>query len=392
MFTGDVMLKDKVGFLQQLADALILEINKGHLQTANELSGKKAGITAACLHVKKTWSGLLFSQAKDYAIRRYTWFQQQSLLELTDTLYDRVKQHEQAALQTGNAPVLSAVSFLLEQLLILNHFLVHYFNSYINQDINMPKAAIPDARKKMAESAERLSASLQTLELDVQLKACLLDYLQGIVTTDHSSPLTYRSREYLVQFTGALNVAIAFEDKRDLTFSVMETLFYMNFNHHGFCHWYREKLTREKEQLKPSDQLPVLKKQLLALKTMRVILTMSYDPELLPVNTLLENWLSECIKEEQLQPDRAQKIELTLTVAQLALLIRLLYEEGVFAMKNIAGLLRFFSGHFMSKKQEHISYGSMNKLYYSGDQFTGYAVKELLLKMVAKINKMFFPS
>jgi len=87
----------------------------------------------------------------------------------------------------------------------------------------------------------------------------------------------------------------------------------------------------------------------------------------------------------------ANKIELKLTVAQLALLIRLLYEEGIFAMKNIASLLRFFSMHFMSKKQEHISHGSMNKLYYSSDQFTGIAVKELLLKMIAKINKMFFP-
>ena len=130
---------------------------------------------------------------------------------------------------------------------------------------------------------------------------------------------------------------------------------------------------------------------------MPVILTMSYDRDILPINVLLEKWLNEYIKEEHLHLDLLEmnfsnKIELKLTVAQLALLIRLLYEEGVFAMKNIAGLLRFFSRHFMSKKQEHISYGSMNKLYYSGDQFTGYAVRELLLRMVAKINKMFFPT
>ncbi|WP_179414593.1 hypothetical protein HDF19_00390 [Mucilaginibacter sp. E4BP6] len=84
-------------------------------------------------------------------------------------------------------------------------------------------------------------------------------------------------------------------------------------------------------------------------------------------------------------------MELKLTIAQLALLLRLLYEEGIFVVISIASLLRFFSLHFMSKRQKQISYGSMNKLYYSGDQFTGYAVRELLLNMVNRLNKMFFP-
>jgi len=127
------------------------------------------------------------------------------------------------------------------------------------------------------------------------------------------------------------------------------------------------------------------------------MLTMGYDPKIPPINVQLENWLNELIKQggylvELAEIDQPEKIELKLTVAQLALLIRLFYEEGVFAMKNIAAILRFFSSHFMTKKQERISYGSMNKLYYSGDQFTGYAVRELLLKLVAKINKMFFPA
>jgi len=170
----------------------------------------------------------------------------------------------------------------------------------------------------------------------------------------------------------------------------------MNFNHHSFCQWYQEVIEVKKSSLRPHDQLAMLTKQLLMLKSMPVMLTMSFDPKVLPINSQLENWLNEYIRHETAQPDIPDeppgKIELKLTVAQLALLIRLLYEEDVFAMKNIAALLKFFSNHFMSKKQEHISYGSMNKLYYSGDQFTGYAVREILLKMVAKINKMFFPT
>jgi len=182
-----------------------------------------------------------------------------------------------------------------------------------------------------------------------------------------------------------------------LTHSVTEVLFYLNFNHSSFCQWYQDSVGTKKESLRPRDQLPMLTKQLRILKSIPVMLTIGFDLKIPPVNEQLENWLNEYIRHQTFQfelsnTDQPEKLELTLTVAQLALLIRLLYEEGIFALKNIAALLRFFSGHFMSKKQEHISYSSMNKLYYSGDQFTGYAVRELLLKMVGKINKMFFPT
>jgi hypothetical protein len=352
-------------------------------------------IVAECQRIKKVWTELLFSEVKDQVIKRYIWFQQQILLDLADKLYLQIQKNKQSAGQK-NYPMLHFSEFLLEKLLELKDFQIQYFNSYINQDSKIPDAIIPAIRKKMSEAAEKLSASMQYIELDVQLKACIRDYLGGASAMDTSSPINYRSAEYLFQFTETLGVITAFEDSRDLTHSVTETLFYLNFNHKSFCQWYQDNLTRKSIVLGENDQISMLKKQLLVLKTMPVILTMSYDPDLAPVNDLLENWLNEYIKEKGnhllLETDMSNKIELKLTVAQLTLLIRLLYEEGVFAMKNISSLLRFFSRHFMSKKQEHISYRSMNKLYYSGDQFTAYAVRELLLRMIAKINKMFFPT
>ena len=382
--------------LQEFGNALCTGTVYEELKSIDFKKGQELRIADECHRIKKVWSDLLFSQAMDNSIKRYIWFQQHRLLDLADTLYNRIKQDKQSVSPTDNETTLISISFLLEQLLELNQFLVHYFYSYINQEVKIPEAATPKARKEICQAAERLNASLPSIEFDGQLKACILNYLQDITTADEGLPITYRSCEYMMQFIKSLSATTAIKDSRDSTHNVMEALFYLNFNHSSFCRWYQEDLIKKKILLKPSDQLPMLKRQLLVLKTMPVILTISYNSDLVPVNVLLENWLNEYIKEEHIHPDlwemdMSQKIELKLTVAQLALLIRLLYEEGVFATKNIASLLRFFSRHFMSKKQEHISYGSMNKLYYSGDQFTGYAVRELLLKMVAKINKMFFP-
>jgi len=388
------MLKDELKLLEEFAMSFSFKPPLANLKTTDIPIGQESLITAEFQRIKKVWTELLFSELKDQVIRRYIWFQQQILLDLADKLYQQIQNVKSGNQENRSTLLLS--EFLLERLLELKDFQIHYFNSYINQEAKIPDAVIPDIKKKMAEAAEKLSASLQYIELDMQLKACIRDYLDCISGADKSSPITYRSAEYFFQFTETLGVTIAFEDNRDLTHSVTEVLFYLNFNHNSFCHWYQDNVIRKNIAHRENDQLHLLKKQLLVLKTMPVILTMSYDPDLIPVNQILENWLNEYIKEignqNLLETDLSNRIELKLTVAQLTLLIRLFYEEGVFAMKSISDLLRFFSKYFMTKKQEHISYGSMNKLYYSSDQFTGYAVRELLLKMVAKINKMFFPT
>lgn len=390
------MLKDELKLMENFVIAFFSEDRNENRSTTNLGNGQEAIITAECQRIKKVWTELLFSDTKDQIIKRYVWFQQQILLDLADKVYQQIQNAKQSASQSNYSnQTISEV--LLERLLELKDFQVQYFNTYINQETKIPDAVIPGIKKKMAEAAEKLSASMQYIELDVQLKACIRDYLDGISTMDIFTPMNYRSAEYFFQFTETLSVTIAFEDSLDLTHSVTEALFYLNFNHSSFCQWYLDNLTMKSSTLMESDQLPMLKRQLLVLKTRPVMLTVIFNPDLMPVNNLLENWLKEYIKEKSnhqdiLETDISHKIELKLTVAQLTLLIRLLYEEGVFAMKNIAGLLRFFSKNFMSKKQEHISYGSMNKLYYSSDQFTGYAVRELLLKMIAKINKMFFPT
>jgi hypothetical protein len=389
------MLKNELKLLEEFALAFSSEAPNKNLKTTDLQNGQEALITAECQRIKKVWTELLFSDTKDQVIKRYIWFQQQIILDLADKVYQKIQQDKQSDSQ-GNHSILTFFEFLLKRLLELKDFQIQYFNSYINQESKIPDSVIPNIRKKMAEAAEKLSASLQYIELDVQLKACIRDYLDGISAMDISAPINYRSAEYFFLFTETLGMTIAFEDSRDLTHSVTEALFYLNFNHNSFCQWYQDNLTKNNITLRENDQITLLKKQLLVLKTMPVILTVSYDPDLIPVNQFLENWLHEYIKEisnqDLLETDLSDRIELKLTVAQLTLLIRLFYEEGVFAMKSISGLLRFFSKYYMSKKQEHISYGSMNKLYYSSDQFTGYAVRELLLKMVAKINKMFFPT
>jgi hypothetical protein len=389
------MLKDELKMLATMAAGFPGMIDKSEVLSTAYLTAQETIMKEECQRIKKVWTELLFSQAKDHVLRRYIAFQQQVILENTDFIYKLIGSANENGFSKDDA--LLRLPLLLQVCLLdLRDFQLQYFHSYVDQNGKLPDATTPSVRKKLAELAEKLSAGLENIEIDPGLKVCLMDYLGVIINTDSKALLSYRTAEYLTTFTETLQGTVAFVGSGDLTHSIIEALFYINFNHVDFCQWYQDDVLNKKSVLRAEDQGPMLMKQLLLLKSMPVMTTTAFDPNVAAVDIQLELWLNEVIRQEHFKANGDEreipdKLELKLTVAQIALLVRLLYEEGVFTMKNITAILKFFSTHFMSKKQESISYGSMNKLYYSGDQFTGYAVRELLLKMVSKVNKMFFP-
>lgn len=98
---------------------------------------------------------------------------------------------------------------------------------------------------------------------------------------------------------------------------------------------------------------------------------------------------------EELPPAAAEqpvgKLAVDLSVAQLACLLRLLYDEGVYPATGISELLRFTAAHHQSKRREQISAGSLNKEYYGTTQVTAATCRDLLERLIKRLNKHFFP-
>lgn len=86
-----------------------------------------------------------------------------------------------------------------------------------------------------------------------------------------------------------------------------------------------------------------------------------------------------------------KKLPLKLSVAQLACLLRLFYEEGMYPAAGIAEVIRFTAAHYQTKRQEQVSTGSLSKEYYGTSQATAASCLELLEKMIRQLRKNFFP-
>ena len=82
------------------------------------------------------------------------------------------------------------------------------------------------------------------------------------------------------------------------------------------------------------------------------------------------------------------RIQIEMSVAQIAYLAKLLVESRVIGNRNVAELLRFFSRILVSKKVEMISYDSLRSKYYNVEQGTRDAVRNILMRLVGAIDRI----
>jgi hypothetical protein len=389
------MFKDELTLLVQMANNYMAGVSDAGFNNKNGLKDIEDKITKECHRIKTAWTRLLFDKVKDPALKRYISFQQKIVREVADHLHRQLSSPTDN-LSKADAANLEVQSILLGCLLDLKDFQIKYFNQYIDENDKIPDASLPLVKTTLSDAAKSVKNAFQDIQIDMELKICLLNYFDNCSIDNQISGINYNHAEYVLSLAKSLIACFLFEESGDLTKNVIDVLFYFNFNHISFCKWYKDDIIQKRISVEQYEQILHLQAELIKLKSFQVMSKIAYNPKIPSLNIQLEMWLNELIRQKKLLIDieyvQSEKIELKLTVAELALLIRLLYEEGVFGVKNITGLLRFFSSHFVTKKQGNISNSSMINHYYTKDKFNGSTLRELLLRMVAKINKLYFPA
>lgn len=194
-----------------------------------------------------------------------------------------------------------------------------------------------------------------------------------------SGCFTLRALRYYARFCSELHLS---EDKD-------ETLLDLNFNHLAYFTERQDRVRSALSGLGNPEKIGYLQQELSRLSA-RPVPAFIYHPDWPPLSAMLCTWLREELSRVPFAAP-AQKLGLNLSVAQLACLLKLLYEEGTFATENFSDILRFFAAHFRSKRREHISYGSLSKESYSTGQVTAAVVRDKFDRMIKKIDRHFFP-
>jgi hypothetical protein len=299
-------------------------------------------LEAAYQRIAGAWAQATFSDTPDHSLKRYFNFHLQGISKISDTLF------------TDQSLLLRLIDCLLD-----------HFGRYIELDCPAPMAY----RRRLA--ARLAATNLPGLPF-------VTAYIREV--TDIAYTFSFRALRYLETLVTALSSG----------HNPGTVLLELNFNHLGYLAQLQEDICLRLQPLANADKRHLLWTEKARIAAVPEYTGPGYHPDWPALKTMLLTWLGEQLA--LLPPSMGlKKLPLNLSVAQLACLVRLCYEEDFFKETNLTALFDFIAATYTTKKQDTISPGSLSKNYYSTDQVTAALMRDKLLKMAARLTRQFFP-
>lgn len=282
---------------------------------------------------------------------------------------------------------------LYEELEKLLAYFEHTFPEHLNLTAPLSYRrrllALADLQKPLATV---LAALRDAENLPARLVTPLADCLNQLLISVQDTGLSYQDVLYPRLLLHELHCRI--QCGWVLTIPALACLMMRyNFNSQPFLNFITAHLRAEADAAGSlaTDRLPVVQLQLKHYRQLQSATEIRYVPTLPPFQTQLLNWLKEehnYLKHQKQAESPAAvnssaiRIQVPLSVAQMAHLLRMLYEAGVFGQANQRDLFRLLAANFRTARQEQISEKSLADKYYNAEDSTRQAVEKLVAKML----------
>lgn len=307
------------------------------------------------------WRDALFSEAGEAALRRYYTFHLEGITKISDALP-------------------AARSVQLDRL--TRHLLGHY-GRYLDENTRLPESYRLAWITELSPRIFKLEALILGAAAPKDLKTCLCNAVK------HAAGHTLREQRYLEQLLDALE-KISWEASGTAE-AVRHCLLLLNFNHLAYLACLQREVRAHASGLPEEARQAFLRSELGRLRAQPLRSGTGYDPDWPPLAHMLCAFLEEELRALPPGAPAPEKLALNLSVAQLAGMIRLGHQQGLFGDKNLSEIFRFMAASFSTKRQGQISPGSLSKEYYGTTQVTAAVLRDQLSQMVKNIDRDFFP-
>ena len=273
------------------------------------------------------------------------------------------------------------------------YFIETHFSKFVDE-----KLQISDLGKiEVYNSHSNLLVELRE-EMKLYISEKLRSYMRPLIEPEACANCTIYQARYISKFWE--NWFLYFEHVSSFLKeeTVLSYLISQNFNPPNLFEYIVSKITGELNQ----DDDPYIQEEVLRIYNKRFSniptkIGNSFLPDYPDVKTLLERWLKAEIKQcrkkqkehnpdqQTIIPKTKAKIEMSLSVAQMAYFFKLLSNAGIITNKINAEMLNVICDRFRSKKMDTISYESLYNKYYDTEDKTKEMVKEILEKVIKSI-------
>jgi len=273
-------------------------------------------------------------------------------------------------------------------------FIEDFFGNYFDKNEKVPVAYLEITKAQISRRLQKLTFVFNSSCVEPALTKTILQSFKQFTGSKIDKPISYA---YLTYHKVLLDELISQEPLS--TQSVRKTLYQLNFNEFAFVDFESERLHTLTEVLQlKTEKMAALRFEQKTIAQYPEKLNTVYDDSMPSLKEQVNGWIEAEIKflenghatekEQTAQIDPGEKIHTSLSVAKLALIIRLLVVDKIIINRTVAPMLRVFSKIVTTLQKDEISFGSLETKYHAPDKATITAVRDMLFKWINILGKL----
>lgn len=308
-------------------------------------------------------------------------------------LINKIHSYEQSDRLSAN--ILHLYNGIGEDLKSSLGFIEDFFSDLLNRNERIPITYITCSDEGLSIQLKLLKQSFEESKvIDQELAHILLNSFNKLFAQNYSS-LTYNEFFYLKDLINELLCDKLLASPTH----VYEILFYLNYNNDDYVTYFLNKLSALTESLPTrAEKIDRLRFEQKNLNQLRRKPDCSFCSTMPSLTDQINHWIEEEIKyleinhvAEKIQTPVAEpeeKIHTSLSVAKLALLLKLMVNDKIITNRIVAHVLRIAVRLFTTLQKENIAFGSLETKYHNPDRGTICSVKDMLFRWINILNKL----
>ncbi|HRI20482.1 MAG TPA: hypothetical protein PLA68_05990 [Panacibacter sp.] len=348
--------------------------------------------------IKKNLISEAFTMNKQKQVKLFIENNQASLIQLSDISMGYVNSCNEKQKPKQTEALKRFYCSITEHLTDLLFFIERNFKKYFNEDLQIPLLYKNIAVKEFSEQVKMIRNQCLLHSTENQLLTIALLPVEKFITEDKC--ITFRQLYYLKELMYELFQIDTSTCSNNANELLSDTLFSLNFNSKDFVDYITLHINADIQDLQTSeDQIEKLNWHLKMNNLQHIRPSMALHPSLNTVKDQVAQWIEKELfitglkhkshsSSELSNAPQEFKLNISISVAVLGFLIKLLIAAGIITNTNHSEIIRFFAKHCRTSKQEDISFESLYNKYHVAGLGAVNITKELLRRLVNLIDKI----
>ena len=274
-------------------------------------------------------------------------------------------------------------------------FIKEYFSSYFDYTQKVPTYLLLHFKESLKANAESLKKLAVNNGIEMEDIGVIISEIIEHTITEKTSINTYSQISY---YKDLFHQFLSGDGTLTSSF-IRDTLYKFNYNSESFILNEYERLNKACGQLHSiKEKIALLSYELKKVNQFFSTPKSGFLQFVPSVKEQVGNWIIEEIRflEKGTLPieyantlsESDNKIHTSLSVAKLAVIIRLLVVDKIIINRTVAPMLRIVGRTFSTLQKDDISVGSLETKYHAPDKATINAVKDMLFKWINILSKL----